>query len=107
GGDEVRVFGPDQAPLLAEHRGRFLLQLAGKTTAPDSLCIGDARRLAEFGIAAPVRALAQKRSFVLVGFRPGDPDLLLVMRGLAGALVGEGPHFLFVPGAPGLETELV
>src|SRR5262249_35127803 len=97
GKGDVRLFTPDQAELLAGHRGRFLLQLGGTTAAPDSLCLGDPRKLATLGISSALRAVGENRSFVLIGFRPGDPDLKLVAQALAATLATGGPHFLFVP----------
>jgi tetratricopeptide (TPR) repeat protein len=107
GKDDVRVFTPDQAEQLAEHRGRFLLQLGGSTSAPESLCLGDPRKLAGLGISAALHAVGERRSMVLIGFRPGDPDLKLIGQALAAAMASGGPHFLFVPGERGLELELL
>ena len=107
GKGDIRIFTPDQADELAEHRGRFLLQLGGTTQAPDSLCLGDPRKLASLGISSALRAVAENRSFVLVGFRAGDPDLKLAGQALAATLAVGGPHFLFVPGVRGFELELL
>jgi tetratricopeptide (TPR) repeat protein len=104
---EVQLFGADDAGDLAEHRGRFLWQLGGITDEPESLGLGTTRvrRLAATGAAATLRALAEGRSFLFVGFRPGDPDLVLIKQ-LAGAL-GGGPHLLFAAGTRELETDVV
>jgi tetratricopeptide (TPR) repeat protein len=107
GQGDVRVFTPDDAAALAEHRGRYLLNLGGTTAAPDSLCLGNPRKLAASGVAAALRAVAENRSLVLVGFRPGDPDLSLVTQALAETMAKGGPHFLFMPLAAGFETELL
>jgi len=107
GKGDIRIFTPDQADDLADHRGRFLLQLGGTTTAPDSLCLGDPRKLGALGISGALRAVGENRSFVMVGFRPGDPDLKLVAEALAATLAAGGPHFLFVPGVHGFELELL
>jgi tetratricopeptide (TPR) repeat protein len=96
------------APELVGQGGRFLLELCGSPTAPEGLCVGaeDYRaRLAPTGIVDSLRALARRRSFVLVGFAPGDPDLAPVARALAEA-PGGGPHFIFAD-ASGLDAELL
>jgi golgin subfamily B member 1 len=92
------------APAL-EHAGRFVLDLCGTTAAPETLALGAAdhrARLGPTGVVAALGALARRRSFVLVGFAPGDPDLALVAR----ALEGGGPHFLFADVA-GLEADVL
>ncbi|HVZ74324.1 MAG TPA: tetratricopeptide repeat protein [Polyangia bacterium] len=94
---------PGDGVDLATH-GRFVLELAGGVDAPDRVIVGagDARaRLGATDVAAQLRALARRRSFVLVGFAPGDPDLALVTAALAGE---GGPHFWFAP-ASGLDAE--
>jgi hypothetical protein len=51
--------------------------------------------------------LAERSTFLFVGYRPGDPDLLRVARHI-GAAEGGGPHFLLSPGdARALEAELL
>jgi golgin subfamily B member 1 len=105
---EVAVFSADDAPALATYPGRFLLNLCGTTAVPESLCLGSGdhrARLASAGIFASLRALGQRRSFLFVGFEPGDPDLAPLISALAGAS-GGGPHFLFAA-ATGLEAELL
>jgi len=104
---EVQLFAAEDAAELAAYRGRFLWQLGGTTDEPGSLGLGttQVRRLAGLGAAATLRALAEGRSFVFVGFRPGDPDLVLIKQ-LAGVL-GGGPHLLFVAGSRELETDVV
>jgi tetratricopeptide (TPR) repeat protein len=106
---DTSVFLPAEASGLAEQRGRFLLQLAGSTRAPDSLSLGPVEgraRLATAAVGAPLQALAAQRCFVFVGFRPRDPDLAMVVQQLGGAVAG-GRHFIFLPGLAGLEAELV
>jgi tetratricopeptide (TPR) repeat protein len=96
------------AAELASFGGRFSLDLCGTTASPDGLCVGAAEqraRLAPTGVLTSLRVLARKRSFVLVGFAPGDPDLELLARVLAEA-PGGGPHFLFTA-AEGLDAELL
>ena len=95
------------APALATHATRFVLNLCGTTAAPETLIVSLAEqraRLSPSGILSSLRALARRRSFVLVGFQAGDPDLALVARVLAEA--GGGPHFL-VADASGLEAEIL
>src|SRR4051812_13752448 len=106
---DVRVFLPGEAAALAEYRGRFLLQLAGSTGTPDSLCLGFVEgrgRLEASGIGGPLRMLAGGGCLVVVGVRPGDPDLSMVVQQMAGAL-GEGRHFIFLPGVTGLDSDLI
>jgi golgin subfamily B member 1 len=92
------------APPLATNAAPFLLNLCGTTAAPETVSLGAAAHRARIGAAtlASLRELASRRSFVLVGFEPGDPDLALVARVLAEA--GGGPHVLFV-GVAGLEAD--
>ncbi len=106
------AFTADTAPDLETLGQRFLLRLAGTTAAPESLVVGAPAQRARV-LAAPVgaslRALAARRSFVLVGMEAGDPDLALVAQLLASAPAGpEGgpPHFLLT-NASGLEAELL
>jgi tetratricopeptide (TPR) repeat protein len=103
----LQLFAASEGPALAHHRGRFLWHLGGTTDAPESLGVGAAqvRRLAAMGAAAALRGLAEGRSFLFIGFRPGDPDLVMVKQ-LAGAL-GGGPHLLVTWGARELETDVV
>jgi tetratricopeptide (TPR) repeat protein len=105
GGSGQSFTGAD-APPLATHPGRFVLDLCGTTAAPESLAVGAADQRARLapGLLASLRELARRRSFVLVGFEPGDPDLELVARVLAES--GGGPHYLFAEAA-GLEAELL
>ena len=95
-----------EAPALATQPGRFVLDLCGTAATPDALAVGAADQRARIGSAqlASLRELARRRSFVLVGFEPGDPDLELVARVLAEA--GGGPHFLFADAA-GLEADVL
>jgi tetratricopeptide (TPR) repeat protein len=100
-------FTPAEAPALDAHAGAFVLNLCGTTAAPESLALGATSyraRLAPGALVDGLRALARRRSFVLVGFAPGDPDLALVAQLLAGAGEG-GPHFALGP-ASGLDAEL-
>jgi tetratricopeptide (TPR) repeat protein len=103
---ELRLTAETAAALDAP-AGRFLLELCGSTDAPEGLALGAAaqrERVLSRAAAASVRALAGRRSFVLVGFEPGDPDLALLAQLLAGA--SGTPHFLFAR-ATGLEAELL
>jgi tetratricopeptide (TPR) repeat protein len=93
---------------LATTATRFVLDLCGTTAAPETLAVGAAKhraRLAPSGALGSLRELARRRSFVLVGFRAGDPDLELVARALAEA--GGGPHFCFadLADADGVEAD--
>lgn len=105
--DGGQRFTAETAAALDATAGRFLLELCGTTDAPESLVLGAAaqrERVLSRQAAASVRALASRRSFVLVGFQPGDPDLALVAQLLAGA--SGARHFLFAPAA-GLDAELL
>ncbi len=78
-----------------------LLHLFGRTAFPGSLCLGDAdarRRLVSSAGLAWLDQLRRRRSLVLVGFRPTDPDLVWLASWLAAQPVqaGGGPHFLFL-----------
>jgi golgin subfamily B member 1 len=76
-----------------------LLHLFGRTAVPGSLCIGaaDARqRLVPSAGLAWLDQLRRRRSLVLVGFRPTDPDLVWLTSWLAAQPPAGGPHFLFL-----------
>jgi tetratricopeptide (TPR) repeat protein len=78
-----------------------LLHLFGRTSVPGSLCLGPAdarRRLVPSAGLAWLDQLRRRRSLVLVGFRPSDPDLVWLTSWLA-AQPAQGasvPHFLFL-----------
>jgi len=78
-----------------------LLHLCGRRALPKSLCIGPAdarlRLLPSAGIAW-LDQLRRRRSLVLIGFRPTDPDLVWLSSWLAAhpAAGGAGPHYLFL-----------
>ncbi len=78
-----------------------LLHLFGRAAVPGSVCIGpaDARqRLVGSAALAWLDQLRRRRSLILVGFRPTDPDLVWLSSWLAAqpAQGGAGPHFLFL-----------
>ena len=78
-----------------------LLHLFGRPSVPGSLCIGSAdarQRLVPSAGLAWLDQLRRRRSLVLVGFRPSDPDLVWLTSWLAAqpAQAGSGPHFLFL-----------
>ncbi len=102
-----RLWGDDDAPELAT--GRFVVNLCGTTAAPETLSVGAGEHRARVApeVLASLRAAARRRTFVLVGFAAGDPDLALVARVLAEVDDGGGgPHFLFTDAAE-LEAELL
>ncbi|HSZ84193.1 MAG TPA: hypothetical protein VLA14_18035, partial [Polyangia bacterium] len=101
-----RLWGEDRAPERAAER--FVVNLCGTTATPESLSVGAGEHRARVTpeVLASLRAAARRRSFVLVGFAAGDPDLALVARVLAEAGDGAAPHFLFTDAA-GLEAELL
>jgi tetratricopeptide (TPR) repeat protein len=78
-----------------------LLHLFGRTSVPGSLCLGPAdarRRLVPSAGLAWLDQLRRRRSLVLVGFRPSDPDLIWLTSWLAAqpAQNAPVPHFLFL-----------
>ncbi|HZL17904.1 MAG TPA: tetratricopeptide repeat protein [Polyangia bacterium] len=78
-----------------------LLHLFGRTAVPGSLCLGPAdarRRLVPSAGLAWLDQLRRRRSLVLVGFRPSDPDLVWLTSWLAAQPVQGAPvrHFLFL-----------
>ncbi|HEY7374044.1 MAG TPA: tetratricopeptide repeat protein [Polyangia bacterium] len=96
-------------PAQAQSTGPPLLQLAGRVALPESLCLGpgDARvRLVPSPGLAWLAHMARRRSFVFVGFRPTDPDLVWLSSWLA-TRPGQVPHFLFldVSADPDADTE--
>jgi tetratricopeptide (TPR) repeat protein len=96
-------FTAADAAALAAHGGAFVMNLCGTTAAPETLRLGAVELGSFAGALDALRAVARRRSFVFVGFRPGDPDLALVMRALDGT---GGPHFFFAD-AIGLEAEIL
>jgi tetratricopeptide (TPR) repeat protein len=88
---------------------RMLLQLFGRASAPESLCLGprDVRtKLALAGTGALLAEAHRRWSFVFVGFRPGDPDLALVAERLLGSSASEAEDFLLCPGASEAEAQV-
>jgi tetratricopeptide (TPR) repeat protein len=76
-----------------------LLHLFGRTAVPGSLCLGSAdarQRLVPSAGMAWIDQLRRRRSLVLVGFRPTDPDLVWLAAWLAAQPPAGGPHFLFL-----------
>ncbi len=78
-----------------------LLHLCGRRALPKSLCVGpaDARlRLLPSAGMAWLDQLRRRRSLVLIGFRPTDPDLVWLSSWLAAhpAPGGAVPHYLFL-----------
>ncbi|HEY6476702.1 MAG TPA: tetratricopeptide repeat protein, partial [Polyangia bacterium] len=89
----------------ASARARFggpdtpLIHLCGRRALPKSLCIGSAdarKRLLPSAGMAWLDQLRQRRSLVLVGFRPGDPDLAWLSAWLAAQPPTGVPHYLFL-----------
>jgi len=99
--DALRVFVGTDVSARARLGGADapLLHLFGRTAVPGSLCIGaaDARqRLVPSAGLAWLDQLRRRRSLVLVGFRPTDPDLVWLTSWLAAQPPAGGPHFLFL-----------
>jgi tetratricopeptide (TPR) repeat protein len=96
-------------PAQAQSTGPPLLHLSGRVALPETLCLGpgDARvRLVPSPGLAWLAHMARRRSFVFVGFRPTDPDLVWLSSWLA-TRPREVPHFLFldVSSDPDADTE--
>jgi len=97
-------------PAQAQSSGPPLLHIAGRVSLPESLCLGagDARvRLVSSAGLAWLAHMARRRSFVFVGFRPNDPDLVWLSSWLA-TRPSDVPHFLFldVSSDPDADTEV-
>ncbi len=101
--DPLRVLVGIDASARAQFGGPDtpLLHLCGRRALPKSLCVGPAdarvRLLPSAGIAW-LDQLRRRRSLVLIGFRPTDPDLVWLSSWLAAhpAPGGSGPHYLFL-----------
>jgi tetratricopeptide (TPR) repeat protein len=101
--DPLRVLVGIDASARAQFGGPDtpLLHLCGRRALPKSLCVGPAdarlRLLPSAGIAW-LDQLRRRRSLVLIGFRPTDPDLVWLTSWLAAhpAQGGAGPHYLFL-----------
>ncbi len=101
--DPLRVLVGIDASARAQFGGPDtpLLHLCGRRALPKSLCLGPAdarlRLLPSAGIAW-LEQLRRRRSLVLIGFRPTDPDLVWLSSWLAAhpAQGGAGPHYLFL-----------
>ena len=101
--DPLRVLVGIDASARAQFGGPDtpLLHLCGRRALPKSLCVGPAdarlRLLPSAGIAW-LEQLRRRRSLVLIGFRPTDPDLVWLSSWLAAhpAQGGSGPHYLFL-----------
>jgi len=104
---ENRMVFASNAAGLDSGRGRFLLQLFGRTDVPASLCLAPfelAAKVVATGAARYLENLHKKWSFVFVGFAPDDPDLAM----LAGRLLGASPstveHFFIAPNVSALDV---
>jgi golgin subfamily B member 1 len=99
--DPLRVLVGIDASARAQFGGPDtpLLHLCGRRALPKSLCVGpvDARmRLLPSAGIAWLDQLRRRRSLVLVGFRPTDPDLVWLSSWLAAHPAAGGPHYLFL-----------
>lgn len=106
----TKAFLPRDIKDVESHRGRFLLHLFGSTAALDTVCLAPAdlrRKVTPTGVGAFLDEVYRKRSFVFVGFQPGDSDLTMLSERLLGANTHEKEHFLLYPGRPGLESDLI
>ncbi len=99
--DPLRVLVGIDASARARFTGPDtpLIHLCGRRALPKSLCLGaaDARkRLLPSAGMAWLDQLRRRRTLVLVGFRPSDPDLAWLSSWLAATPAPGGPHFLFL-----------
>ncbi len=100
--DEVRArtaFAA-HATTLEAGRGRFLLQIFGRSDVPASLCLSPADipgKVVAPGALKYLTRLHQKLSFVFVGFAPADPDLAMLAGTILGATTSNVPHFFVAP----------
>ena len=79
---------------------RFFLQLLGKPSVPESLCLAPVEvgpRIVATGAAQLIAGLHTQYSFVFVGFAPDDPDLALLAGRVLGASTSRLEHFLVAP----------
>ena len=99
--DPLRVLVGIDASARAQFGGPDtpLLHLCGRRALPKSLCLGPAdarlRLLPSAGIAW-LDQLRRRRSLVLIGFRPTDPDLVWLSSWLTAHPAAGGPHYLFL-----------
>jgi tetratricopeptide (TPR) repeat protein len=78
----------------------FFLHALGTWSDPESLCFSPAdlrRRSMPAAVASFLRELFAERSFVFLGFRPGDPDLQLILHHMLGSAPTQTEHFLLLP----------
>ncbi|MFO0572725.1 MAG: tetratricopeptide repeat protein [Polyangia bacterium] len=102
--------------VRSEGRGRYVLQLLGDGVSGRDVLFSEAEidaALRSDGVRGVLVDLAQKRTLLLVGFDPRDPDLELVLSRVllpahGGAAHADGPqHFAVLPGLPaGVAEEL-
>jgi golgin subfamily B member 1 len=104
------AFTPADAATLRQHRGSFLLAAHGDPARPATLIAGtgDLRRVLSAGgdYRAFLEELYGRRSLVLVGYHPADPDFkLLLERHFGNAALGSTPHFLLADGVTPFDAE--
>jgi tetratricopeptide (TPR) repeat protein len=78
----------------------FFVHALGTWSDPDSLCFSPAdlrRRSMPAAVAGFLRELFAQRSFIFLGFRPGDPDLQLILHHMLGSAPTQAEHFLLLP----------
>jgi tetratricopeptide (TPR) repeat protein len=95
----ILVADDDPAQVPASGPPAPLLHLFGRVAQPSSLCLGagDARtRVVPSPALTWLDHVRRRRSLVLVGFRPGDPDLAWFSSWLASRPSHGVPHFLFL-----------
>ena len=91
-----RIAFAANAKGLENGRGKFLIQLFGRSDVPTSLCLAPSEIKAKIvapGASKYLQSLHEKCSFVFVGYSPDDPDLALLAGRILGASGSALPHF--------------
>ena len=105
-----RIVGATGAAALEPGRGRFLVQLFGRTDGPDLLCLAPAElapKVVATGAGEFVLGLHRKWSFVLVGFGSDSPDLAMLVGHLLGASSSTVDHYLLSSGMSDFDARRV
>ncbi len=100
-----RLTGADLAAGTAvAGSGRTFLHVFGSADEPASLCLAPLdlrRREGAAGLASFVAERFRERSFVFLGFAPGDPDLELLVARLLGGAASRLDHYLVYSSSAG------
>jgi tetratricopeptide (TPR) repeat protein len=93
----------------AEGSGRAVVQLLGRASEPETLCLGPAdlrAKVLETGLGELLGELARALTLVFVGFRASDPDLEWLADHVFGGQLGE-QHLFLCADESSVEAELV